>query len=183
MSKRLRQAGILIVIFTFLGCSSTGVTTRGYVEEKERVDQEMSGGNYGYISGQPTPEDRSEYKKTRKIYVLEFTKEVDQPEVEPVVITRTKVETVPVETAPEPAVPQWAQPVQIPPIEDETEDQGAVEGALIEYEVQKGDTLQKISKKFYDTYRKWPQILDVNKDVIKDPNRIKPGMVLLIPTE
>lgn len=183
MSKRLRQAGILIFIFTFLGCSSTGITTRGYVEDKDRVDQEMSGGNFGYISGQPKAEDRAEYKKTRKIYVLEFTKEVEQPEDEPLVITRTKVETVPVETTRKAPLPQWAQPVQIPSLEDDMGPGESVEGAMVDYEVQKGDTLQKISKKFYDTYRKWPQILEANKDVLKDPNRIKPGMVLRIPTE
>ena len=70
MSKRFRQAGILILIFSFLGCSSAGLTTRSYVEDKPRVDQEMSGGNFGYVGGQPTPEDRSELKKTRKVYVL-----------------------------------------------------------------------------------------------------------------
>jgi nucleoid-associated protein YgaU len=50
-----------------------------------------------------------------------------------------------------------------------------------EYTVEKGDTLQKISKKFYDSYSKWPGIYEANKDVIADPNNIKPGIVLQIP--
>ena len=96
-------------------------------------------------------------------------------------ITRTKVEKVPVAVPPEPTVPDWAQPIEIPPIEEMAP--APAGGTMVDYEVQKGDTLQKISKKFYDTYRKWPQILEANKDVVKNPNRIKPGMVLQIPAE
>ncbi|MBN1869684.1 MAG: LysM peptidoglycan-binding domain-containing protein [Candidatus Omnitrophica bacterium] len=52
-----------------------------------------------------------------------------------------------------------------------------------EYTVQKGDTLQKISKKFYDSYSKWPKIYEANKSVISDPDKIKPGIVLQIPMQ
>ena len=33
----------------------------------------------------------------------------------------------------------------------------------------------------YDSYSKWPKIYDANKDVISDPDRIKPGILLKIP--
>ncbi|MBF0595345.1 MAG: LysM peptidoglycan-binding domain-containing protein, partial [Candidatus Omnitrophica bacterium] len=51
----------------------------------------------------------------------------------------------------------------------------------VEYKVEKDDTLQKISKKVYGSYSKWTKIYDANKDVIKDPNRLKPGITLKIP--
>ena len=51
------------------------------------------------------------------------------------------------------------------------------------YTVVKGDSLWKISKKFYSTPLKWPIIYKANQDKIKDPNRIYPGQVLLIPTK
>ena len=136
MAKYFKQAGIFLLILSVVGCTSAGITTRSYVEDKERVDQEMAGGNMGYIQGQPKPEDRSEYKKTRKVYVLEFTKETGEPEIEPVVITRTKVETVPVEAPSKPALPNWAQPVQIPKIEEEMEP-ATGPGTMVDYEVQK----------------------------------------------
>ncbi|MCB9770924.1 MAG: LysM peptidoglycan-binding domain-containing protein, partial [Candidatus Omnitrophica bacterium] len=50
-----------------------------------------------------------------------------------------------------------------------------------EYVIQKNDTLQKISKNVYGTYKKWYQIYEANKDIISDPNRIKPGLTIRIP--
>ena len=51
----------------------------------------------------------------------------------------------------------------------------------IKYTVQKGDTLQKISERFYGTTRKWPGIYEANKDTIKHPSKIYPGQVITIP--
>jgi nucleoid-associated protein YgaU len=47
--------------------------------------------------------------------------------------------------------------------------------------VAKGETLQKISEKYYGTTKKWKKILDANKDVIKDPAKLKPGTKIKIP--
>lgn len=49
------------------------------------------------------------------------------------------------------------------------------------YMVEEGDTLQKISKKFYGTTRQWKKIYEANKEVLKSPDMIKPGQRLLIP--
>jgi nucleoid-associated protein YgaU len=49
--------------------------------------------------------------------------------------------------------------------------------------VNKGDTLQKISKKFYGTTRKWNRIYKANKQVLKSQNKIYPGQVLDIPLD
>ncbi|MCD6219613.1 LysM peptidoglycan-binding domain-containing protein [Candidatus Calescamantes bacterium] len=51
------------------------------------------------------------------------------------------------------------------------------------YTVVKGDSLWKISEKFYGTPLKWPLIYKANQDKIKDPNRIYPGQKLVIPVE
>jgi LysM repeat protein len=51
------------------------------------------------------------------------------------------------------------------------------------YVVRKGDTLWWIAK-YKDVYNDpylWPVIYDANKSVIKDPDKIKPGMKLQIP--
>ena len=50
-------------------------------------------------------------------------------------------------------------------------------------EKSKAFLVQKISKKFYDSYSAWPQIYEINKDVIGNPDRIKPGIVIQIPME
>lgn len=49
------------------------------------------------------------------------------------------------------------------------------------YKVQSGDTLQKISQKFYKTPKKWKKILDANKKVLSDAKKLKAGMTLRIP--
>ena len=59
----------------------------------------------------------------------------------------------------------------------------ATSSSVVEYTIQKDDTLQKISKKFYDSFSQWPKIYELNKDVIDDPDRIKPGTVIQVPVE
>lgn len=50
-----------------------------------------------------------------------------------------------------------------------------------EYIVQKNDTLWSISKKLYKDGTKWKKIKDANTNVLKDSNRVLPGMTLRIP--
>jgi nucleoid-associated protein YgaU len=178
------------------GCAATkGVETRAYVKVKERVDQDMGGGNQGYLYGKPVPEDRSEYKKTRKIYVLEFSKPADgiegemvnpAPLPEPTPPPQRRRSEPSLQPAPQEERPE---PVVLPPLDSvEPTQRGEspqvpMDFGFEEYVIEKNDTLQKISKKFYNTYRKWGQIYEANKDVIPDPDKIKPGTMIRIPRE
>ena len=170
---------------------STGVTTRAYIDDKARIDQNMEGGNYGYLQGTPKPEDRSNFKKTRQVYVVEFTKEVPQPPDPPRPVRPTHSDYTS-STKSAPAEPDWAKPVRLPRLDDMDADsrQDAAEDSddkssskFVDYTVEKNDTLQKISKKFYNSYKKWPRIVEANKDTLKDPNKIRPGMKLRVPVE
>jgi nucleoid-associated protein YgaU len=49
------------------------------------------------------------------------------------------------------------------------------------YIVQSGDSLSKISKKFYGDANKWKRIFEANRDVVKNPDLIQPGWKLQIP--
>ncbi|NLE61306.1 MAG: LysM peptidoglycan-binding domain-containing protein [Planctomycetes bacterium] len=49
------------------------------------------------------------------------------------------------------------------------------------YVIQKGDTLQKISDKFYGTTKKFDKIYQANTDVLKDKNSLKVGTKIKIP--
>ncbi|MCX7256935.1 MAG: peptidoglycan-binding protein LysM [Polaromonas sp.] len=51
------------------------------------------------------------------------------------------------------------------------------------YEVVSGDTLSRISKQFYDTPNKYPQIFEANKPMLSHPDKIYPGQVLRIPAD
>jgi len=49
------------------------------------------------------------------------------------------------------------------------------------YEVKKGDSLWKIAAHVYGDGNKWKLIAAANKELVPDPDRIKPGQVLTIP--
>lgn len=50
------------------------------------------------------------------------------------------------------------------------------------YTVQKGDTLSAIAHKHYGKASKWHAIFDANRDQLDDPDRIRPGQVLTLPS-
>ncbi|MBT4531089.1 MAG: LysM peptidoglycan-binding domain-containing protein [Phycisphaerae bacterium] len=49
------------------------------------------------------------------------------------------------------------------------------------YKVKKGDTLSEIAQKIMGTTRKTQLLIDLNKDVMPNPNNIRPGMILKYP--
>ncbi len=49
------------------------------------------------------------------------------------------------------------------------------------YTVKKGDYLSKIAKEIYGNANKYNVIFEANKPMLKDPNLIYPGQVLVIP--
>lgn len=191
LKNMTRLLMVLCIVVLVTGCASTRAATPGqtstkkkietrfYVEDRPRVDQEMEG-NFGYISGTPQPEDRSQYRKTRRVYVLEVVQnvpealEMNDAVIEPYV-------PAPAATLPPPqrrAAPA-PQPIVIPDLDDVRV--APQEEQFENYVIQEGDTLQKISKKFYGSYSQWTKIYDANKDVLTDPNRIKPGILIRVP--
>jgi nucleoid-associated protein YgaU len=63
------------------------------------------------------------------------------------------------------------QPVQVAPPQPEKQF----------YTVKKGDYLSKIAKEVYGNASKYNIIFEANKPMLKDPNLIYPGQVLVIP--
>jgi len=51
------------------------------------------------------------------------------------------------------------------------------------YEIQKGDTLWKIAKAFYDDGNKYKKIFEANREVIQDADKIFPGQKIRIPMD
>lgn len=56
-----------------------------------------------------------------------------------------------------------------------------VEPEYIEYKVEEGESLWTIAKKVYGDPTKWTVIYETNKDILSDPEQLRPGMVLKIP--
>ena len=51
------------------------------------------------------------------------------------------------------------------------------------YTVVAGDSLSKIAKRFYGNANAWKSIFDANRDQLPDPDRIRPGQILKIPSK
>jgi len=183
----LQGLSIVLGLIFIIGCASKGIEMRRYVEIKDRVDQKMEG-NAGYLTGDPQPEDRSQFRKTRKIYVLEvsqgdlvgenvFENVEEGMDEDSVVMEDFDYES-------DNFIEVSRDSVTIPYIDDaaDTED-FELAPVFTEYTVKKDDTLQKISKKFYDSFSQWPKIYEVNKGVIDNPDKIKPGIVIQIPID
>jgi len=175
----------------------SGCVMRRYVVEKPRTDTTAEG-NKGYLFGTPkddvSPEQqeiKNRLGENRKINVLEIevpssntagksakgvvtcpetpaptaSKEANsvlfqEPAVAPV-ITHESFEDKKISNAP-------AEPVQAGPVEYQA------------YKVQKGDTLQKISLKNYGTTKKWYKLFKLNKDLLKTPDKLRPGQTIQI---
>lgn len=179
-SSRILTVGLAALFLS--GCTATT-----YTQVKEKVDQDMAG-NAGYLQGTPPPQtiDRSTIRKTRKIYVLEIA--TKGPKEKPVAQAAPAKVQGSQESRPAPApsladeISRSLQSAPIAPVAKPAAAPAAKQLAgPVQYKVEKGDTLQKISKKFYDTYGRWNKIYQANKDKISNPNRIKPGITITIP--
>jgi LysM repeat protein len=49
------------------------------------------------------------------------------------------------------------------------------------YQVQAGDTLTSISRKIYQSPRRWKDILDANQNQLSNPDELKPGQTIILP--
>jgi peptidoglycan hydrolase-like protein with peptidoglycan-binding domain len=47
--------------------------------------------------------------------------------------------------------------------------------------VQRGDTLSAIALEYLGDANRWPEMFDLNRGLISDPDRIAPGQVLALP--
>jgi LysM repeat protein len=195
--KKLTLYGLLLTVFFVSGC-----VTRVIPRDVKRVDQDLKG-NRGMIMGEAAALPERETKKTRTVYDVEVelfspgervvVKEKEAPE--PVegnkgYLKRTgvtsredvkKEEVIRLQSFAAPKTPKVIYKPRAGEKEDKTEAVVQQEKAPKIYIVEKGDTLQKISDKVYGTTRRWQEIYEANKDVLKSPDKIVPGQKLVIP--
>lgn len=166
---------IFALAFTFL---LSGCVVRSYPVTRDRVDQNLSTGNKGYLKGSPAPSN-TERKKTRTTQIVEIelfspiridTSSKSKPVIE---------ESMTIEEIDSEGNRGYMTNSYSPDVIGAKESSVSIE----EYKVQKNDTLQKISQKYYGTTKKWMKIYEANKDRLNAPNKIYPGQVLNIPVE
>jgi len=161
----------LSLVFILSGC-----VVRTYQVTKEREDQDLTQGNRGYVLGDipaVSEEELAERDTTRteRIIEVEFHSPVRfEKMTKPKTRKEGKAEDKGMEGNQEfitkSESPEIAQPM-----------------AMEKYTVQKNDTLQKISKEFFGTTKKWTKIYEANKDVLTSPNKLRPGQAINIPVE
>lgn len=171
------MAAVIIFLAGLYGCK----TARTYNVEKPRTDLEIKG-NQGYLMGEPKGEPpANRLGTTRKISVLE----IELPDAK-----KAKKAATPGVSVPQEQEEQAALEGQESSSEYAEEGANTEEPAVAaaqpsatgeEYVVQKYDTLQKIAFKFYGTTKKWKYLYDANKDAIKNPDKLYPGMKLIVP--
>ncbi|MEK6715626.1 MAG: LysM peptidoglycan-binding domain-containing protein [Candidatus Omnitrophota bacterium] len=160
-------------LLSFTALVFAGCTMRHYTVIKDRVDQDLTQGNRGYIQGSVPPQQAEGRPKTRKTHTLEV--ELANP---------FKIKQMP--QVDETKKKGTAAEDEIQPLVSSGEVTGAMPESYAageEYLVQEGDTLQKISAKFYGTTKKWQKIYEANRDTLKTPDRVYPGQKLRIPQE
>lgn len=178
---------LLVGIISLSGC----MAVRTYTVEQPRKDTDIKG-NQGFLSGTPkvVPKE-SRLGPTRKISVVEIEVGSRKKQMAAYKI-RAKVDQ---EEAADQAglTPQLVVAketiIEEIYIDEEVFNQELKEGAsgttgkedYEEYVIQKNDTLQKISHKFYGTTKKWKSIYEANKKVIKNPDKIRSGTKIRIP--
>jgi nucleoid-associated protein YgaU len=75
-------------------------------------------------------------------------------------------------------VPDWRNDI----VGEITIDPAAAKASAETYTVKSGDTLSKIAKEHLGDANAYMKIFEANKDQLSDPDKIKPGQVLKIPT-
>ncbi|MGD0336383.1 MAG: LysM peptidoglycan-binding domain-containing protein [Candidatus Omnitrophota bacterium] len=163
---------LLGLSFIFSGC-----IVRTYPLTRDRIDQDLSGGNRGYLQGKaPAAGERSTTRTTQVVEV-----EIGSP--------------VKFEKAPNPKPTEAAMPLPVEKgtaegnrgyiaesVSPEINEPSVQESAGFQsYKVEKNDTLQKISQKYYGTTKQWNKIYEANKDILKGPNKLYVGQSLKIP--
>lgn len=170
----------LILTFSFYGC-----LVRTYTVEKPRVDLEING-NQGYLKG-TSQKPRSPKKKlssNRKISVLEL--ELGKHNLNNTVQESTKnnnVSKTDESLSEQVILKEPGEKTETQTLRKQVKKQKGRKKEYKLYTVKKNDTLQKISKKFYNTTKRWMKIYEANKDILKSPDKLYTGQVLKIPQE
>ncbi len=180
----------VMVIMPLTGCVKT------YEYKVERKDQALVG-NRGIIMGEVPPDEpdrRRQRTMTGVDIILPSSKEYKAKkrtismQTEPA--EKDKVleefyeeeESIPYEVSEEEVEPvervQEVRPVVTSPARGQTKKAAP---RVITYTVMKGDTLEKIAKRFLGKSSLWVKIYEANRGVIKDPSKIYPGQVIAIP--
>ncbi|MBN2483814.1 MAG: LysM peptidoglycan-binding domain-containing protein [Candidatus Omnitrophica bacterium] len=174
----MKKNVLLLAIFLLSGC-----LVRTYTIRKPRTDLDLTG-NRGYLAGTSSASEDLTQTRPHTIFEVEFGPTTEK-KTEYIKETQTRrasrIETNFSSRSPESGESAFSEnDVFKEPVAPE-EELVYPEEEFTLYTVQKGDTLQKISKKFYGTTRKWKMLFNENEAALKSPDKIRPGIKLKVP--
>lgn len=158
----MRKLLFLIGIISLSGC----LTTRTYTKEEPRRDLSIEG-NQGCLSGecpQETTVNRLGDTRTVSVVEVEFGSRGKEDAAKDAAAAKVLLDEM--------ESPQASGKEDLVP---------ASRVETLYYVVQDNDTLQKVSDKFYGTTKKWNFIYESNRDVLRSPDRLYPGVKIKIP--
>ncbi len=171
--ESLRKKNLLALACFLMIIFVTGCTVRTYTVTRQRTDQDLNSGNRGYVQGKSIPADpKRDTTKKEKVVEVEWhwpfkferlKKAPDQKEPKEAKLDESVADTV--------------------EVQDIVLDTQSAAQTYESYTVMKDDTLQKISEKFYGTTKRWNEIYELNKDVLKSPDKLYPGKTIKIPAK
>ena len=171
------KAVLFFVVILLSGCM-----TRTFVAEQKSEDTLAAHpeGNRGYLMGKP-PQDLPE-AKPRMVPTLEIELGSGNPTTEKKTFFAPYTPVKDYEVSAAPARNDSVSPSrEEAPVPEVNPAEPVVSApAQKEYTVQSGDTLQKISQKLYGTTQKWHKLYLLNKDIMKSPDKIHPGMTIKV---
>ncbi len=176
----MRKSKLLSLLLLGSVVVLSGCVVRTYEMTKDRVDQDVTAGNRGYLMGDApaltVDEAQRPTTRTTRVVEMELSSPIKFQKGKP----KAKASEQATQTIDESSEMSGNRGYITESAGLETtEPQGTYE----KYTVQKGDTLQKISKKYYGTTKNWYKIFKLNKDMIKGFDKIYPGQVINIPVE
>ena len=147
-----------------LAAAAAGCRTATHVTEVPRVDLSLERGNRGYLVGVPPEAARGN-----------TTRQMVQTDIEVPSFYKPK------RTGGQVGLDEVSAPEQEAAEIQERLPAGAK--VFDVYTVQKGDSLWSIAAQpaIYGKGTQWRRIFDANRDVLKGPDRVRPGMTLKIP--
>ncbi|MFH1413235.1 MAG: LysM peptidoglycan-binding domain-containing protein [Candidatus Omnitrophota bacterium] len=184
----MRKEKLFFTVGLLLFLTLSGCTVRSYKQTRDRVDQDLNSGNRGYLEGESSGE-KVERKSTRTTRVVEVElggKSIKFEKGAQDVTPKEKTDFV------EQAYKAEDEVVVIKGKEDylsesipaeEAKVKGSSDVSFEKYTIQKNDTLQKISQRFYGTTKKWMKIYEANQGVLTSPDKLIVGQVINIPLE
>jgi len=185
MSSKIFILTVLVVTLTLSGCITAKVV------ERERVDQEVAG-NQGYLMGNAPSGTGQAEGGTRKFIKVDvemppYSLKEKTPDKE-VWGNQGYVNQEGVIQPPKPTCifpPRRVITEKEEVVRETRQTKTCAKPTLTTYKVKKNDSLWKIAQRpdVYGNGNKWKKIYEANKEKIKTPNKLRPGIELVIPQD